>query len=82
MKDFYHRITEWPGLKGTTMIFGFQPPCSVQGRQPPDQAVLFISAFTALYSQERLLTKIEAAYPYILEQLSESQGKTEISQYA
>jgi len=28
-----------PGLKRTTMIIEFQPPCDVQGRQPPDQAV-------------------------------------------
>jgi len=33
-----HRIIEWPGLKRTTMIFYFQPPCYVQGHQPPDQA--------------------------------------------
>jgi len=29
---------EWPGLKRTAMIIKFQPPCYVQGRQPPDQA--------------------------------------------
>ena len=29
---------EWPGLKRTTMIIEFQPPCYVQGRQPSDQA--------------------------------------------
>jgi len=34
----YHRIIERPGLKRTTMIIKFQPPCYVQGRQPPDQA--------------------------------------------
>ena len=34
----HHRIIEWPGLKRTTMIIKFQPPCYVQGRQPPDQA--------------------------------------------
>ena len=33
-----HRIMEWPGLKRTTVIIEFQPPCYVQGRQPPDQA--------------------------------------------
>ena len=33
-----HGILEWPGLKRTTMINGFQPPCYVQGHQPPDQA--------------------------------------------
>jgi len=33
-----HRIIGWPGLKGTTMINSFQPPCYVQGCQPPDQA--------------------------------------------
>ena len=32
------RIVEWPGLKRTTVIVEFQPPCYVQGRQPPDQA--------------------------------------------
>jgi len=32
-----HRIIEWPGLKRTTMIINFQPPCYVQGHQPPDQ---------------------------------------------
>ena len=32
------RIIEWPGLKRTTMIIWFQPPCYVQGRQPADQA--------------------------------------------
>jgi len=31
-------ITEWLGLKRTTMIISFQPPCCVQGHQPPDQA--------------------------------------------
>ena len=31
-------IIEWPGLKRTTMITEFQPPCYVQGHQPPDQA--------------------------------------------
>jgi len=34
----FHRVTEWPGLKRTTMIIEFQPPCYVQGHQPPDQA--------------------------------------------
>ena len=34
----FHRIIEWPGLKRTTMIIEFQPPCYVQGCQPPDQA--------------------------------------------
>jgi len=34
----FHRITEWPGLKRTTVIIEFQPPCYVQGHQPPDQA--------------------------------------------
>ena len=33
-----HRITEWPGLKRTTVIIEFQPPCYVPGHQPPDQA--------------------------------------------
>jgi len=33
-----HRIIEWPGLKRTTMIISFQPPCYLQGCQPPDQA--------------------------------------------
>jgi len=28
-----HRIIEWPGLKRTTMIIEFQPPCYVQGCQ-------------------------------------------------
>jgi len=32
------RIIEWPGLKRTTMVIWFQPPCYVQGCQPPDQA--------------------------------------------
>ena len=32
-----HRITEWPGLKRTTMMIEFQPPCYVQGRQICDQ---------------------------------------------
>jgi len=34
----FHRIIEWPGLNRTTKIMWFQPPCYVQGRQPPDQA--------------------------------------------
>ena len=34
----YHRIIEWPGLKRTTVIISFQPPCYVQDRQPADQA--------------------------------------------
>ncbi len=29
----YHRIIEWLGLKKTTMIIQFQPPCYVQGHQ-------------------------------------------------
>ena len=33
-----HRIIEWPGLKRTSKVIWFQPPCYVQGRQPPDQA--------------------------------------------
>ena len=33
-----HRIIKRPGLKRTTMIIWFQPPCYVQSRQPPDQA--------------------------------------------
>ena len=37
-RNLNHRIIEWPGLKRTTMIIEFQPPCHVQGRQPPDQA--------------------------------------------
>jgi len=32
------RLIEWPGLKRTTTLLEFQPPCYVQGRQPPDQA--------------------------------------------
>jgi len=32
------RILEWPGLKRTTMVIWFQPPCYVKGHQPPDQA--------------------------------------------
>jgi len=33
--DFNHRIIEWPGLKRTTMIIGFQPPamCRVANDQ-------------------------------------------------
>jgi len=38
LSPLHHRIIEWPGLKRTTMIIEFQPPCYVQGRQPPDQA--------------------------------------------
>ena len=34
----FHSIIELPGLKRTTMTIQFQPPCYVQGRQPPDQA--------------------------------------------
>ena len=34
----FHRIIGWPGLKRTTVIIKFQPPCRVQGHQPPDQA--------------------------------------------
>jgi len=33
-----HRIIERPGLKRTSQIIQFQPPCYVQGHQPPDQA--------------------------------------------
>ena len=36
--QFNHRIIEWPGLKRTTMVIEFQPPCYVQCHQPPDQA--------------------------------------------
>ena len=31
----YHRITEWPGLEGTSVIMKFQPPCHRQDHQPP-----------------------------------------------
>jgi len=34
----HHRIIEWPGLKRTSKIIEFQPPCYVQGRQPLHQA--------------------------------------------
>jgi len=33
-----HRIKEWPGLKVTSKIIEFQPPCYVPGHQPADQA--------------------------------------------
>jgi len=33
-----HRIIEWLGLKRTTVIIQFQPPCYVRGCQPADQA--------------------------------------------
>jgi len=33
-----HRIIEWPGLNRSTVTIEFQPPCYVQGHQPPDQA--------------------------------------------
>jgi len=32
------KIIEWPGLKRTTMLIEFPPPCYVQGHQPLDQA--------------------------------------------
>jgi len=38
LRSEVHRMIEWPGLKRTTMMSWFQPPCHVQGRQPPDQA--------------------------------------------
>jgi len=34
----FRRVIQWPGLKRTTKIISFQPPCYVQGRLPPDQA--------------------------------------------
>jgi len=33
-----HRIIGWNGLKRTIMTIQFQPPCYVQGCQPPHQA--------------------------------------------
>jgi len=33
-----HRIIQWLSLKRTATIIQFQPPCYVQGHQPPDQA--------------------------------------------
>ena len=30
-----HRITEWPGLEGTSRIMNLQSPCHRQGHQPP-----------------------------------------------
>jgi len=33
-----NEITEWPGLKRTTVLISFQPHCYVQGRQPAAQA--------------------------------------------
>ena len=33
-----HRIIDRPGLKRTSKIIQFQPPCYVQGHQLPDQA--------------------------------------------
>ena len=46
-----HRITEWPGLKRTTMIIQFQPPamCRVanhQTRLPRATSSLALNAFT------------------------------------
>ena len=38
IESLNHRIIEWPGLKRTTVIIEFQPPCYGQGHQPPDQA--------------------------------------------
>ena len=38
VSELLYPIIEWPGLKRTAMIIWFQPPCYVQGRQPPDQA--------------------------------------------
>jgi len=32
------RSTEWPGLKRTSKIIQFQPPCYVRGHQPAAQA--------------------------------------------
>ena len=48
----HHRIIEWPGLKRTTMIIHFQPPCYVQGCQPPDQP-----AQRLVYTECRLWSK-------------------------
>ena len=31
----YYRTVEWFGLKGTSRIIKFQPPCHKQGHQPP-----------------------------------------------
>ena len=33
-----HRITEWPGLKGTSKIIQVQPPCHGRGHQALDRA--------------------------------------------
>ena len=33
-----HRILEWLGLEGTLKIIKIQPPCHMQGCQPPDEA--------------------------------------------
>ena len=34
--DSIHRITEWPGLEGTSRIMNLQPPPQHrQGHQPP-----------------------------------------------
>ena len=30
-----HRITEWPGLEGTSRTMNLQPPYHRQGHQPP-----------------------------------------------
>ena len=37
-RAYFHRIIECPGLKRTTVIIEFQPPCHRQGHQPLDQA--------------------------------------------
>ena len=31
----FHKITEWLGLEGTSRIMKLQPPCCMQGHQPP-----------------------------------------------
>ena len=33
--SYSHGITEWPGLEGTSGITKLQPPCHMQGHQPP-----------------------------------------------
>jgi len=38
LKIILQLIIEWPELKRTKTTIEFQPPCYVQGRQPPDQA--------------------------------------------
>ena len=63
-------IIEWPGLKRTSKIILFQPPCCEQGHQPPDKAV-----GTVRLPQEQLCCPLVACEPHSCRVVAGSSGR-------